>query len=76
LALDKRPNLCQAGHNDTTNGEKMSINIERTPITEEDLVQFLIDHEIETAEELRDFSTLIHELFMSFAPLCDRVTLH
>ena len=54
----------------------MSINFERTPITEEDLVQFLIDHGIETAEELRDFSTLIHELFMSFAPLCDRVTLH
>ena len=32
----------------------------RSPITEEMLVQFLIDHSITSAEELNEFSTLIH----------------
>ena len=32
----------------------------RSPITEEMLVQFLIDHSIESAEELNEFSNLIH----------------
>ena len=32
----------------------------RSPITEEMLVQFLIDHSIESAEELNEFSLMIH----------------
>ena len=32
------------------------------PITEELLVEFLIEHNIETAEELDDFSQYIHLL--------------
>lgn len=31
-----------------------------SPITEEMLVDFLIDHKIESAEELGDFSLMIH----------------
>ena len=32
----------------------------RSPITEEMLVQFLIDHSITSAEELNEFSLMIH----------------
>ena len=32
----------------------------RSPITEEMLVQFLIDHSIESAEEFKEFSLMIH----------------
>ena len=32
------------------------------PITEELLVEFLIEHEIEDAEELEEFSEMIHLL--------------
>ena len=34
------------------------------PITEEMLVDFLIDHEIESAEELDTFSAIIHLLML------------
>ena len=34
------------------------------PITEELLVEFLIEHEIETAEELDVFSNIIHLLML------------
>jgi len=32
------------------------------PITEELLVEFLIEHEIESAEELSEFSAIVHLL--------------
>ena len=34
------------------------------PITEELLVEFLIEHEIETAEELDVFSAMVHLLML------------
>jgi len=34
------------------------------PITEEMLVEFLIEHEIETAEELDVFSAMVHLLML------------
>ena len=37
---------------------------DREPITEEMLVDFLIDHEIESAEELDTFSQIIHLLML------------
>ena len=37
---------------------------DREPITEEMLVDFLIDHEIESAEELDTFSAIIHLLML------------
>ena len=33
------------------------------PITEELLVEFLIEHQIEDADELEEFSQMIHLLF-------------
>ena len=35
-----------------------------SPITEEMLVDFLIDHEIESAEELDTFSAIVHLLML------------
>ena len=37
---------------------------DREPITEEMLVDFLIDHEIESAEELDTFSQIVHLLML------------
>ena len=37
---------------------------DREPITEEMLVDFLIEHEIESAEELDTFSHIIHLLML------------
>ena len=37
---------------------------DREPITEEMLVDFLIEHEIESAEELDTFSQIIHLLML------------
>ena len=34
------------------------------PITEEMLVEFLIEHDIENAEELDEFSAIIHLLML------------
>jgi hypothetical protein len=53
----------------------MSTDTERTPITEEDLVEFLIDHDIQTAEELSEFTRFVRLLFLAFEPTED-VTWH
>ncbi len=51
------------------------LGAKRTPITEELLVEFLIDHDIQTAEELSEFTQCIHQLLWSLGPTED-VTLH
>ncbi len=51
------------------------IGAKRTPITEELLVEFLIDHDIQTAEELSEFTRFIRLLFLAFEPTED-VTWH
>ena len=51
------------------------IGAKRTPITEENLVEFLIDHDIQTAEELSEYSQFILQMLWSLGPAED-VTLH
>ena len=38
--------------------------LDASPITEEMLVDFLIEHEIESAEELDTFSAIVHLLML------------
>jgi len=62
----------------TSQGEGLvsdQIGAKRTPITEELLVEFLIDHDIQTAEELSEFTQVIRLMFLALGP-AEEVTLH
>jgi len=40
----------------------------RTPITEQDLVDFLYEHDIETLEDLKEFSKFVYVVHQHFWP--------